>query len=205
MLSRAYKYEWHNMPVSLLAFFMLLTGLGNSAGNNSAINVQAKSWGGNSRGTAMASVLSAFGLGALVYSTISHVFFADNVTGYLDMLAFGSLISFLVGLSMLKILPPSQSESEQDAADRGRRRPSSIDRDPDSPARPLLGSKSKSRHRSSSEVSSRVYAWLRDSAEQQANTEDLDDPLDEPSVHNHNVTGLQLLHEPDFRLLFTIM
>ncbi|WFD00298.1 hypothetical protein MYAM1_003046 [Malassezia yamatoensis] len=204
MLSRAYKYEWHDMPVSVLALFMLMTGLGNSAGNNSAINVQAKSWGGSSRGTAMASVLSAFGLSALVYSTISHVFFADNVTGYLDMLAFGSLFSFLAGLSMLKILPPTQSESEQDTADRGRRRPS-VDRDPDSPARPLLGSKSKRRHRSSSEVSSRVYAWLRDSAELQANTEDLDDPLDEPSVHNHNVTGFQLLREPDFFLLFAIV
>lgn len=203
MLSRAYKNEWDEVPVALLAVFMLMTGLGNSAGNNSAINVQAKSWGGSRRGTAMATVLSAFGLSAMVYSTISHVFFAGNTTGYLDMLAFGSCASFLVGLAMLKIMPPDEMEEgdEEGPAQRGR-----YQRVADAGAHGEETSRPRPRRpRSSSEVNARVYAWLDDMNEQEANEADADDPLDEPSAHEHNVTGLQLLFEPDFLLLFAIV
>ncbi|KAI3624080.1 hypothetical protein CBS14141_002508 [Malassezia furfur] len=203
MLSRAYKNEWNEVPVALLAVFMLMTGLGNSAGNNSAINVQAKSWGGSRRGTAMATVLSAFGLSALVYSTISHVFFAGNTTGYLDMLAFGSCASFLVGLAMLKIIPPNETEEddEEGSVQRGRyQRVADAGTDGEETSRPR-----PRRPRSSSEVNARVYAWLDDMNEQEANEGDANDPFDEPSAHDHNVTGLQLLYEPDFFLLFTIV
>lgn len=203
MLSRAYKYEWDSFPVALLALFTLMTGLGNSAGNNSAINVQAKSWGGSRRGTAMATVLSAFGLSAMVYSTISHVFFAGNVTGYLDMLAFGSSASFLLGLALVKIIPPEGGEDEEAPERRGeyRRLPEEAVAEGEAPARPSF----RRRHRSSSEVSARAYTWLNDPHEQDANEVDLHDPYDEPSAHEHNVTGLQLLYEVDFYLLFVIV
>lgn len=203
MLSRAYKYEWENIPVAFLAFFLLLTGLGNSAGNNAAINVQAKSWGGSRRGTAMATVLSAFGLSAFLYSTLSHLFFAGNVTGYLVMLSVGSFASFLVGMSLLKIIPPRDGEfDEPQTGGQYARVPNEAPSDREA-AEP--GPQRMRRSRSSSEVSARVYAWLDDMAERDANTADTDDPFDEPETHHNDITGFALLREVDFILLFIIV
>lgn len=200
MLSRAYKYEWNNAPILLLAFFMLLTGMGNSAGNNAAINVQAKSWDGSRRGTCMAVVLSAFGLSALVYSMISNLFFTGNVTGYLDMLALGSFASFIVGLFLLKIIPPHPEKVPRAQRQYGAIPANGPGRDHAEVPRPR-----QRRSRSSSEMSARVYAWLDDMQERAANDDNVDDPFDEEAAHHAHATAMQLLKDPDFLLLWAVL
>mgnify|MGYP001035657106 CR=1 FL=1 len=187
MLSRAYKYEWQTLPVSILAFFLLLTGVGNSAANNSAINVQAKSWSRNKRGSAMAAVLATFGLSAFVYSTVSHAVFHGDVAGYLTALALGSFFCFMVGFFMIKIVPPDLASEDQEN---------------------LL-------HDSHTEVADERSEQghhaddAQDEGEQNRrdpNAEETSDhALEAVSGHAHDVTGWSLLYEPDFFLLFIIL
>lgn len=208
MVSRAYKHEWHDMPVAILAIFCMLTGLGNSAGNNAAINVQAKNWTGTHRGSAMALVLSAFGLSAFVYSTLSHVFFSGNVTGYLDLLALGSFGCFIAGMALIKVIPPSEEEVQAESA----RRRSDYRRVPEDDREALQSSRALpkylSRMRSSSETSARVIAWIRDvaHAEEAVDDDNAEEEEEEETAHpQENVTGWALARNVDFLLLFTIL
>lgn len=105
-LSASYNRDWSLHSTSMLFFLNLLTGLGNSGGFTAAMNAQAKSWGGSRRGTATALVLSGFGLSAFFYSTLSHWLFPGNTGDYLLLLAFGSMTSMLIGLGLIKIIPP---------------------------------------------------------------------------------------------------
>ena len=194
MLSRAYKYGWTNVPVVVLALFCLLTGLGNSAGNNAAINVQARSWNEQQRASAMALVLSEFGLSAFVYSTLSHAFFTDNVTGYLDLLALGSFTCFVTGMALIKTVPPQPVYLPEHPIAEEETRP--------------VTSQRKMR-RSTSETSARVIAWIQDVHESEyhvpeAQQEDAagNDEVDEAPL---NITGLALLRNTDFLLLFIVI
>lgn len=105
-LSASYNRDWSLHSTTILFFLNLLTGLGNSGGFTAAMNAQAKSWGGSRRGTATALVLSGFGLSAFFYSTLSHFLFPGNTGDYLLLLAFGSMASMLIGLGLIKIIPP---------------------------------------------------------------------------------------------------
>lgn len=193
MLSRAHKYEWTEVPVSFLAFFCLCTGLGNSAGNNAAINVQAKSWSEEKRGTAMALVLSAFGLSAFVYSTLSHTFFTGNVTGYLDTLAIGSFSCFIVGMALIKIMPPRENSAHREEAREAE--------EPRSLRRPHL------RSHPSSETSARVLAWIHDVHDSEYGPVDAEEEHEDEDLHVRplNITGMSLLRNIDFLLLFIVL
>lgn len=206
MISRAYKYEWHDLPVVFLAFFCLLTGLGNSAGNNAAINVQAKNWRGTHRGSAMALVLSAFGLSAFVYSTLSHVFFSGNVTGYLDLLAVGSFVCFLTGMALIRVIPPSDNEIQAQSSRRHRDYRRVPNEDQESSHPPPMP-KHLHRMRSSSETSARVIAWIRDVADSQDAVDDgdADEDEDDSAPQQEDITGWKLIENVDFLLLFTIL
>ncbi|WFD20955.1 hypothetical protein MCAP1_003210 [Malassezia caprae] len=207
MVSRAYKYEWQNMPVAVLAIFCMLTGLGNSAGNNAAINVQAKNWTGTHRGSAMALVLSAFGLSAFVYSTLSHVFFSGNVTGYLDLLALGSFGCFVTGMALIKVIPPTQEEIQAETT-RHHADYNPVPNENREAHPPRALPKHLSRMRSSSETSARVIAWIRDVAEAEEAVDDEnaeEEEEEEESPSQENITGWALIKNVDFLLLFTIL
>ncbi|WFD36718.1 hypothetical protein MCUN1_003605 [Malassezia cuniculi] len=192
LLSVTYSQRWVDVPLLLLALYMLLTGIGNQAALCGAINVQAKSWGGNNRGTAMAIVLSTFGLSAFMYSTVSRVFFDGNVGGYLAALAIGSSISFVIGSLMLRVVPPDEHalqeewegfDSAHDNADEESERP-----------RPR-------RMRSSSELSGSAEAFSRENRDQTSS----EDPFGEDTPYRNEVTGFALLQEVDFLLLFSLL
>lgn len=188
--SYAYTKGWDDIPVALLSLFMFFSGVGNQAALCGSINVQAKSWGGNHRGTAMAIVLSAFALSAFMYSTVSRVFFDNNVGGYLLSLAIGSSASFVIGSLMIKVIPPDVSELEA--------RWSHVpDGEQPEPARPRLA-------RSSSELSGEAYAWSQQHAGYAADP-DSEDPFDEPTAHHNEVSGTALLKNTDFLLLFSLL
>ncbi|WFD04780.1 hypothetical protein MVES1_000104 [Malassezia vespertilionis] len=194
---------WVNCPIWVLALFMLMTGVGNSAGNNSAINVQAKSWGGSRRGSAMALVLSMFGLSALVYSTLSQAVFKENTAAYLLALSLGSFFSFLLGAFMVKIIPPGEDEDvETPSSDH-------LVNHQSQESEPLLGPSHRPcvRSRSSSEVSARVYAWLDEVDELGGSLYDPDanDLSDRQSAHKGDITGWDLFRDTDFLLLFTVL
>ncbi|KAJ9477012.1 putative membrane protein [Pseudozyma hubeiensis] len=117
-LSLSYTGDWSLHSTGLLFCLNLLTGLGNSGGFTAAMNAQAKSWGGSRRGTATALVLSGFGLSAFFYSTLSHLLFPGNTGDYLLLLAFGSMTSMLIGLGLIKIIPPIEVDEDRQSASR---------------------------------------------------------------------------------------
>lgn len=144
-LSASYNRDWSLHSTSMLFFLNLLTGLGNSGGLTAAMNAQAKSWGGSRRGTATALVLSGFGLSAFFYSTLSHLLFPGNTGDYLLLLAFGSMTSMLIGLGLIKIVPPTEHlEGEREEAARRSGQDSSL--------RYL-------RRRTSSDIEARATIW----------------------------------------------
>ena len=58
----------------------------------------------NHRGTATAFPLSAFGLSAFFFSTISHFAFPDNTTDFLLLLAVGTFTMSFVGFFFLRVI-----------------------------------------------------------------------------------------------------
>ncbi|PWN44418.1 MFS general substrate transporter [Ceraceosorus guamensis] len=108
-LSYTHTAPFQDASPSTLAVLSLLTGLGNAGAFTAAMNAQAKSWDGNRRGSATALVLSGFGLSAFLYSTLSHQLFPGNTSDYLLLLAFGCAASFLVGVLLIRILPPADA------------------------------------------------------------------------------------------------
>lgn len=147
-LSLSYTGEWSLHSTTALFGLNLLTGIGNSGGFTAAMNAQAKSWDGTRRGTATALVLSGFGLSAFFYSSLSHWLFPGNTGDYLLLLAFGSMASMLLGLTLVKITPTEAAVATNavNGVD-GRRR--------------SFGSPGYSRQRSSSDIGSRATIWDR--------------------------------------------
>ncbi|KAL8283172.1 hypothetical protein RQP46_005950 [Phenoliferia psychrophenolica] len=81
-----------------LAFGEVLVGIGSSASLTAALNGTAKSFTAKRRGSAVASVVSCFGLSAFFYSTISHAVHGENATStFLLILSLGCGGSTVVG------------------------------------------------------------------------------------------------------------
>ncbi|SJX60215.1 uncharacterized protein SRS1_11520 [Sporisorium reilianum f. sp. reilianum] len=158
-LSLSYTGDWSMHSTGLLFCLNLLTGLGNSGGFTAAMNAQAKSWGGSRRGTATALVLSGFGLSAFFYSSLSHLLFPGNTGDYLLLLAFGSMTSMLIGLGLIKIIPPIEAAGEREQANAPRSSSSS---------RYL-------RRRTSSDIGARATIWQQPEALSAEATDDEDD------------------------------
>ncbi|GAA5881119.1 hypothetical protein JCM3774_000879 [Rhodotorula dairenensis] len=93
----------------------LLTGMGSTAGLSSVGNSVAKSFR-KRRAAALSVVLSGFGLSAFLYSTLASILLhprttpgrripnhsEDSTSGFLLLLAVGSLLSMLVGLAFVR-------------------------------------------------------------------------------------------------------
>ena len=187
----------------LIVFLNLMTGLGNSGAFTAAMNAQAKSWGGNRRGSATALVLSGFGLSAFFYSSLSHTLFPGNTADYLLLLAWGSAASFLIGLAVVRILPPQELAPHvaglEDGADYAPLSTTSADEDDTQEGeharrkshRPR-SSISYSRRRTSSDLSAIVYARSSELAHtdteessDEAEGEDQEDYHDEDDARNN--------------------
>ncbi|TKY90442.1 hypothetical protein EX895_000440 [Sporisorium graminicola] len=160
-LSLSYTGDWTVHSTGLLFFLNLLTGLGNSGGFTAAMNAQAKSWGGSRRGTATALVLSGFGLSAFFYSSLSHLLFPGNTGDYLLLLAFGSMTSMLIGLGLIKIIPPIEAAGERQHTDASR-----------------TASSGYLRRRTSSDIGARATIWQQPEALSAEATDDESDAND---------------------------
>jgi len=104
-LYSAYEKGPGSMPVALLCVASLLTGLGSCSAFSGAIKVSASNWPTH-RGTATAFPLSAFGLSALAFTTISGFAFPDNTGSYLLLLSIGTFCIVFTGMFFLRMTPP---------------------------------------------------------------------------------------------------
>ncbi|KAA6410012.1 MAG: hypothetical protein FRX48_06626 [Lasallia pustulata] len=102
-LHRAYDGGFGATPLPFLCFFAFLTGLGSAAAFSGSIKTSAMNWP-NHRGTATAFPLSAFGLSAFFFSTISHFAFPDNTTDFLLLLAVGTFTMSFLGFFFLRVV-----------------------------------------------------------------------------------------------------
>lgn len=95
-------------PFILLCLASLLTGIGSCSCFTGAIKVCATNWPRH-RGTATALPLSAFGLSAFAYTTISGLAFPDDAGHLLLFLAIGTLTTISTGMMFMRILPSATS------------------------------------------------------------------------------------------------
>ncbi|MCJ1286301.1 hypothetical protein MMC26_005646 [Xylographa opegraphella] len=96
------------MPWLCLSGF--LTGAGGCAAFSASIKTSALNWPTH-RGTATAFPLSAFGLSAFFFSSISTVAFPDNTSRFLLMLAIGTFGMTFISSFFLRVIPPPSTYS----------------------------------------------------------------------------------------------
>lgn len=114
------------MSVPLICLFSFLTGMGSCSAFSASIKtctylklaktavaypyVAALNWP-NHRGTATAFPLSAFGLSAFFFSTISSFAFPDNTSDFLLLLAAGTFSMTFISSFFLRVIPHTSSYS----------------------------------------------------------------------------------------------
>ncbi|GAA6032830.1 hypothetical protein JCM8097_000817 [Rhodosporidiobolus ruineniae] len=97
-----------------LAICQILTGMGGSGASAAAVKSTSLTFSKASRGAAMATVLSGFGLSAFLYSALSHAnLFSteDPTSGFLLTLAFGCGFSVLLGALFIPTPPPAHAHN----------------------------------------------------------------------------------------------
>ena len=92
------------MSVPLLCGFYFLTGMGSCTAFSAAIKTAAYNWP-QSRGTATAFPLSAFGLSAFFFTTVAHIFFGQDTGSYLLLLASGTVVLAGGSIFFIRLLP----------------------------------------------------------------------------------------------------
>lgn len=179
-------------------------------------------------------MLSGFGLSAFIYSTLSHALFPGQTASYLLLLAFGSSCSFLLGVALIRIIPPEEEARKRRRGSDGRgsygqleASPESDDVDEEGAVRRPLG-----RRRTSSDVTGRAFTHAPLADDETPSTSELSDEEEAyqtpaalrhsrsraastSSAHTHetakdaaavkDVTGWKLFSQLDFGLLFVIM
>ena len=120
-LHSAYDQGAGSMGVPVLCFFSLMTGIASCTAFSAALKVCATNWP-NHRGTATAFPLSAFGLSAFFWTTLSALFFPDDTSAYLFLLSIAATALVFLGLIFLKIMP-ANPEYEIVGADDGSSNP----------------------------------------------------------------------------------
>ncbi|KAL8906612.1 MAG: hypothetical protein Q9207_001936 [Kuettlingeria erythrocarpa] len=103
-MHRAYESGPGSVALPLLCFFAFMTGIGGASAFSGAIKVSALNWPEH-RGAATAFPLSAFGLGAFFFTSISSFAFPDNTSTFLLVLSAGSLGMCYVSVAFLRVVP----------------------------------------------------------------------------------------------------
>ncbi|KAJ9212871.1 hypothetical protein DTO166G4_5528 [Paecilomyces variotii] len=100
----AYEKGQGSIAMPLLLIFAFLTGLGSCSGFSAAIKTVASNFPDH-RGTATAFPLSAFGLSAFFWSTVSTITFKDDTGRFLLLLALGTSLMILLSSFFIRIYP----------------------------------------------------------------------------------------------------
>ncbi|TKA70857.1 hypothetical protein B0A55_04981 [Friedmanniomyces simplex] len=188
-----------------LCLFGLMTGMGSCTAFSAAIKVSATNWPQH-RGTATAFPLSAFGLSAFFYTTVSAFVFPDDTAGYLLLLACGTTVMVFISmffLQMVKATSPYEAVPTDERPDLGRSNSNKLRRTSD-----------HSRHSGRGSTSEIGTA---DETSSLVGSDDTSSPGDVPerkhhpdhSHHHHHpkpeITGFQLLRTPKFWQLFILL
>lgn len=96
------------MSVTTMSFLSFLTGVGSSSASGAGLKTAALSWP-HHRGTATAFPLSAFGLSAFFFTTISRIAFPGDTSSFLLLLSFATFGMTFVGAFFLHIVSGSAS------------------------------------------------------------------------------------------------
>ncbi|GAM85239.1 hypothetical protein ANO11243_032430 [Dothideomycetidae sp. 11243] len=123
----AYNKGYGETSFLLLCLASLLTGIGSCSCFSGAIKVCATNWPRH-RGTATALPLSAFGLSAFAYTTVSGLAFPHDAGHMLLFLAIGTTTTIVTGTIFLRILPPTTAYKPVPSGDLLRRDSNEYDR-----------------------------------------------------------------------------
>ncbi|KAI0059338.1 MFS general substrate transporter [Artomyces pyxidatus] len=99
------------LHIGLLILCSFFTGLGGNAGLASAINSTAKSFPDRARAIVVGIVMSGFGLSAFFFSSISHLLFPGNTSGFLLVLALGTALPMILGFFFVRPVPLSPADA----------------------------------------------------------------------------------------------
>lgn len=91
----------------------LLAGSGGVAADIASVNSTAKTFPDRARGSTTGLVISGYGLSPLVFTSISHFFFASNTSAFLLVLTLGTSIPMIMGFFLVRPIPlPIQDASD---------------------------------------------------------------------------------------------
>ncbi|KZF23431.1 MFS transporter [Xylona heveae TC161] len=191
----AYDAGPGSISVAALCFFSLLTGCGSCSAFSGAIKSSALNWP-HHRGTATAFPLSAFGLSAIFFSTISSLIFSDNTSGFLLLLSIGTFGLTLVSVFFLRIVPQTGAYTRIPAHER---------RNSD-PHRAHRRKSEQGHYQNNAEEPDEISSLLSTSPDPEQSATDLPRAkIDEGHNHHLDIRGLVLLSKPDFWQLFSLL
>lgn len=104
---RAYESGPGSVALPWLCLFAFMTGIGGASAFSGSIKTSALNWPEH-RGTATAFPLSAFGLGAFFFASISSLAFPDNTSTFLLLLSIGCLAMCYVSVAFLRVVPQTR-------------------------------------------------------------------------------------------------
>lgn len=107
-MHRAYESGPGSVALSFPCFFAFMTGIGGASAFSGSIKTSALNWPEH-RGTATAFPLSAFGLGAFFFTSISSIAFPDNTSTFLLVLSIGCLSMCYTSVAFLRVVPHIQA------------------------------------------------------------------------------------------------
>lgn len=201
-LHSAYDQGAGGMGTLAMCFFSLMTGVASGTAFSAALKVCATNWP-NHRGTATAFPLSAFGLSAFFWTTLSAFLFPNNTSNYLLLLALGATSLVFIGMIFLKMVPPTlpyeavPSDDQRPApsrSDSNRMRRMSQHSRHSSKSNDVVGELGNAEERSSL-VSSESNA-----------PGDIENIKDHPNhTHKNDITGWILLRTPAFWRLWIML
>lgn len=194
----------YGMP--LLCLFSFFTGAGSCSAFTASIKVAALNYP-DSRGTATAFPLAAFGLSALFFAVIALAIPNDTYS-FLVLLATGTVVLPILSFPFLNVNPPHTYSA---VSQRARRRKSSADEGPvlDSPSAPLSRSTSPPPYVIDEDDDSPETPLFSDDDATPADLErskTSEQLLQESPPHAHvDIRGWQLVRLPRFWLIFSLL
>ncbi|KAL8986765.1 MAG: hypothetical protein Q9177_003967 [Variospora cf. flavescens] len=109
-IHRAYESGPGSIALPWLCLFAFMTGIGGASAFSGSIKTSALNWPEH-RGTSTAFPLSAFGLGAFFFTSISSIAFPDNASAFLLLLSTGCLVMCYVSVLFLRVVPHTQTQT----------------------------------------------------------------------------------------------
>ncbi|KAF8121388.1 major facilitator superfamily domain-containing protein [Boletus edulis] len=181
------------LHLALLVVCSFMTGLGGNAGLSAAMNTTTKSFPPSACATTTGLVLSGFGLSAFWFSLLVHTLFPGNTSAFLSILALGTAIPMIIGLShtMVEGYDSIHTGEAQVAMD------SEADVDADADSAPLLLHEQETSSYQASLPTSAVELNPPVHVHRERSVGDKDAL---PDIH-----GKRLWLTPDFYLVFMIM